>query len=149
MAGYRSAALSCVAELVKSFDSPSFSKVLTTSATILPTKFPEDLYKLSTRFSTRIADSKWDQAKRWGKSSFNVRFFRQLARSRAAHLTLESGLLAEHGLTANPPSFSLPSRRRAFARKRVRCCRNGSATENQNRPIPDSCQGRLNDGLKK
>ena len=34
-------ALSCVAELVKSYDSPSFSKVLTTSATKLATKLHE------------------------------------------------------------------------------------------------------------
>ena len=35
VAGYRIAAFTCVAELVKSFDYPSLSKVLTTSATKL------------------------------------------------------------------------------------------------------------------
>ena len=42
VAGYRIAAFSYVAELVKSFDSPSFSKVLTTSATKLAIKFEEE-----------------------------------------------------------------------------------------------------------
>ena len=64
-------------------------------------------------------------------------------------LGLRPSLLAEHGLTANPPSFSLPCCRRAFYAQIVRCRKNASAKENQNRPIPDSCQGRLNDGLEK
>lgn len=40
--GYRIAAISFVVELVKSFDSHGFSKVLTTSATKLATKFDEE-----------------------------------------------------------------------------------------------------------